>query len=135
MRNMKLSHLVIGVGLALVVTGCVSPIYTEVADGPPGSLSTSGGFDESFQVAWDDSGELLLVTFGSSSCPNEPTKVSVESPTHLVIEISKAGGALCTADIAAKTYTIPAPDGLSSTTEIVVEPGDGTTTRLHPFQD
>lgn len=128
-RNLKL---VVGVGLVLSVAGCASPIYTESIDGVPEDLGTLGAFDESFRVAWDDSGDLLFVTFGSSSCPNEPSAVSVESPTHLVIEVSRAGGALCTADVSAKTYTIPFPEGLSVTEEIIVEPGDGTTIRLPP---
>ncbi|NYE20010.1 hypothetical protein [Microbacterium immunditiarum] len=126
--------LAVATSLAGMLTACAQPIYIASDEGYPAGHEPSDPLDESFKALWDKDGNLLVVTLGSSSCPNEPKSIELESPTSIVVQIERAGGPLCTADIAVKTYTIPVPKGLAPGEEITVDLGTGTPQTLPPVR-
>lgn len=59
-------------------------------------------------VAWIDGDRLTLVTFGSSSCPEDVTAIDVPDAATVVVTLRGPGGA-CTDDLAARTHEVTLP--------------------------
>ena len=63
---------------------------------------------------WVDGGErIAILTGGSSSCAPYPTAVSVVDGT-IEIQTARAGGDVCTADMAAITFEVETPAGVDA---------------------
>lgn len=90
------------------------------------ALTAGGTFDGS-AAAWGPDGQILVMTFGSSSCPRLPTVVElVDSHT---LKISTAAllppadpgvAAACTADAAPTTSAVAIPAGLDVASAVTV---------------
>lgn len=83
-------------------------------------------------AVWGDPGELLVVTWGSSRCPQLPATVEVATPTAVAITTTLyLPGGPCTRDYVPTTSVLAAPEGLDETQtgEVTI---DGSTTALDP---
>lgn len=90
-------------------------------------------------VAWADDGRRLTVTtWGSSSCPTEPTGVEVVGPqeVHVQIEPLFPDRDPCTADMAVLSYDVDVPPDISPDEALTVhlryEDGSEQTVLLAP---
>jgi len=80
--------------------------------------------DTAAGVGWNEAGdELLVVTFGSSSCPLVPQSVE-QSNGGLEITLAPAGGAVCTMDMVPTYATVPPPSGVASDAPVTAVLGD-----------
>jgi len=99
---------------ALVLcVGCATPVYTEKFAGtapdwqPP--IVDESDFEalEAPRLSWASDGDsFYLVTWGSGSCPSEPTAITSRPPNIVEVTLESSRGT-CTADIAATTFVIP----------------------------
>lgn len=126
-----------GAAVALIACGCTPLVERSYPGGPPRPEATvlpSDGNgvdlpapDFGHDARWVQDGSRLAVTLGgSSTCPVEPTAVTVEAHDRLVVEIAQSGGwfGVCTADLGFTTYEIRVPDGVSSRVPVTVRIGD-----------
>lgn len=75
-------------------------------------------------VGWSSDGtQLFVTTFGSSTCPLVATGLEADG-TGVTVELTQAGGAVCTMDLAPATTTLDAPSGVSTTAETPVTIGE-----------
>lgn len=117
---MKRAALILAPALALVLAGC-SGIGAERLDEAPPELDGVASPEMEPTVVWSDDGESwLFLTFGSSSCPNEPRDIHETGERTFEVTLESAGGLFCTADVGPAMYRVPAP----------VAPGDPVTVDL-----
>lgn len=87
-------------------------------NGVEAPLDTPGG------VGWNEAGDaLLVVTFGSSSCPLVPEGLT-EGDSMVEIPLVASGGAVCTMDYVPTVTTLPAPAGLDPASAVTAQLGD-----------
>ncbi|GGD90081.1 hypothetical protein GCM10007269_35860 [Microbacterium murale] len=80
-------------------------------------------------VVWSEDGESwLFLTFGSSTCPNEPRDIRETGERAFEVTLEAAGGFSCTADIGPAMYKVPAP--VSPGAPVTVDLGYGVTVTL-----
>jgi hypothetical protein len=74
---------------------------------------------------WGDQGTLLVVTWGSSRCPQLPVTVDLEDAHTVLVrtELYLPGGP-CTRDMVPTTAVVAVPDGLDHTSPVVVRVDD-----------
>lgn len=78
-------------------------------------------------VVWSEDGESwLFLTFGSSSCPNEPRDIRETGDRAFEVTLESDGGLFCTADIGPAVYKVPAP--VSPGAPVTVDLGYGAIT-------
>ncbi|WJM17164.1 hypothetical protein [Microbacterium arborescens] len=121
-----------------VLSGCASA-YTEKISGVPEADQITGTFrsqeDEDSPaltpvIAWSaDGSQLVLTTYGSSSCPAEPRSVRVTQKSVVEIEVARSNW-MCTADYGPTTFWIDVPAGLSEFQQADVVLNRETTLRL-----
>jgi len=72
-------------------------------------------------AAWGDRGTLLVVTWGSSRCPQLPVSVELDEPHTVAIrtDLYLPGGP-CTRDFVPTTAVVAVPDGLDETSPVTV---------------
>jgi hypothetical protein len=101
----------------------------------PAAVRIFGGVINFPRVGRITSGELVVVTAGSGSCPSVPTSVRVTGPSAVVIEVGTDGGSACTSDLRVTNNLITVP-GLDMTkpAQIVLQyaPGGPTETGTLP---
>lgn len=86
-------------------------------------------------AGWSPDGATLYVTtIGSSSCPRVATDAVVVGTT-VTVELTQAGGAVCTMDMVPTTTTMPAPAGATATAEVSADLGDLGTATIPPATD
>lgn len=59
----------------------------------------------------DGEGNIVLVTYGSSSCPPVVANVEATSESTIAVDLDASAEGPCTADIAPTTHIIALPDG------------------------
>jgi len=107
--------------IAFVLTGCsgsASSAPTSVADetikGLPESVTVDPESTEPL-ATWIEEGETFaVVTWGSSSCLATPIEIVGEGDV-VTIEFEPSAEEMCTADMAATTYTFTVPEKMTST--------------------
>lgn len=106
---MKRAALIFVPLLVFVLAGC-SGIGAERLDEAPPELDGVASPEMEPTVVWSDDGESwLFLTFGSSSCPNEPRDIRETAERAFEVTLESAGGLFCTADIGPAMYRVPAP--------------------------
>ena len=74
-------------------------------------------------VAWIDGDRLTLVTFGSSSCPEDITGIEVPDAATVVVTLRSPGGA-CTDDLSPRTHEVVLPRAVTERpATVLVNPG------------
>ncbi|WP_222192764.1 hypothetical protein [Modestobacter italicus] len=137
-RRVLLGWGVIVLALTILVAGCADRLPHVAAfglgDGSPeeerfplGSIAESA-FSYSVPgptVAWtEDGSHLVVITFGSSSCPSEPDEVTVVDEQEIEVGISGSfEQSDCTADISPHATVLHVPDGISSADPLVAHIG------------
>jgi hypothetical protein len=76
-------------------------------------------------AAWGDEGTFLVVTWGSSRCPQLPATVDLEDAHTVLVrtELYLPGGP-CTRDMVPTTAVVAVPDGLDETASVLVRVDD-----------
>jgi hypothetical protein len=83
-------------------------------------------------AAWGEEGTLLVVTWGSSRCPQLPSTVDLDDAHTVVVRTEPyLPGGPCTRDMVPTTAVVAVPDGLDVTSPVVVRL-DGVETALEP---
>ena len=119
---------------AILLAGCAS-VYSDRVQGVPTEAADLeldlDQVDPPPFVVWAANGEdWLLVTWGSSSCPNAPASVVETAPGNFTIELKREGGPICTADMGPTTFRLPAPDGATDGDGVVLNIGPGVEQEL-----
>lgn len=92
-------------------------------------MSSSDLLDPQPTVAWDeDEDAWLILTYDSSTCPAEPREISETADDSFEIRLETSGGPVCTADLGATAYRVPAP--VPRGTPVTIDLGPGTRIRL-----
>lgn len=124
MRRLSIASL----ALLLVagLAGCANSLGAVRLDTIPDELTSSGHLlDPPPTVAWDqDEDAWLILTYGSSSCPNEPREISETADGSFEIRLETSGGPVCTADLGPTAYRVPAP--VPRGTPVTIDLGPGT---------
>lgn len=102
------------VAFALAGCGGPTPLGEHVA-GLPAGLDATISTDTTV-VGVDADGRILIVTWGSSSCPAVPVRVGLDDAGRLQVTTGPARVGDCTTDIVPTTSVVPAPDGFDRTT-------------------
>lgn len=101
--------------------------------GGPSSLSPNAPNPTFTDTAvWGTSGQVDIVTFGSSGCPKLPIRLDATAPNMFTVTLSNGepGGA-CTADLAPTTSVIRTPSNVEPTRPVDVTIVDnGTRTKV-----
>ncbi|MGM1016930.1 MAG: hypothetical protein ACQEW8_05260 [Actinomycetota bacterium] len=114
--------------LVLVLAGCAG-VGAERLDETPPELVGVANPEMEPTVVWSDDGKSwLFLTFGSSSCPNEPRDIRETGERAFEVTLERAGGFFCTADIGPSMYKVPAP--VSPGHPVTVDLGHGVTITL-----
>lgn len=99
----------------------------ETTIGMPAGVDASAAADASVGLGWSSDGATLYVTtFGSSSCPRVPSDLTAAAG-EMTIDLTTAGGAVCTADYVASTTAIPTPAAVPSDVAYTVTVSDAGT--------
>ena len=79
-------------------------------------------------AVWGDEGTLLVVTWGSSRCPQLPVAVDLADAHTVVVrtELYLPGGP-CTRDMVPTTAVVAVPDGLDESAPVLVRVDDEET--------
>lgn len=106
------------------------PVVVSHATGLPHGAEPPEG--QQRYAAWGDEGTLLVVTFGSSRCPQLPATVELEDAHTVVVrtELYLPGGP-CTRDMVPTTAVVAVPDGLDESAPVLVRVDD-VETELEP---
>lgn len=104
-----------------------------VVDGTVGAAADEGGglVSGGPMAVWGDDGELLVVTWGSSRCPQLPVSVEVESGVLVVTTAMYLPGGPCTRDMVPTTSVVAVPDGVDPSGPVLVSL-DGVQSQLDP---
>jgi len=95
--------------LVLVLAGCSSS-SAERLDEAPLELEGVASPEMEPTVVWSEDGESwLFLTFGSSTCPNEPRDIRKTGERTFAVTLESTGAISCTADIGPAMYKVPAP--------------------------
>lgn len=91
-------------------------------------------------VYWGSGREtLLVVTWGSSSCPPIPLELAAAAPDLLTLRFGPHPSEACTADFGPTTHVLPTPVGVAAgpvTLEVTLGQADGTaSTSKIPIRD
>ncbi len=102
--------------------------------GVPSGVSMSVVRDD---AVWGAAGQMEVSTWGSSGCPDLPTRLDVSASNVLRVTVKsyKPSGATCPADLAATTSVLKVPaalDAVQGVTVTVVGDGYGATVSLPP---
>jgi len=94
----------------------------------PGSM-----LDTAPRAAWGAPGRLVVVIWGSGSCPSLPAHVSAKGAHRIVISTVdyQGGGDACTADLRPTASIVAVPEGIDERHDVDVVI-DKTTLRLGP---
>jgi hypothetical protein len=122
----------IAVMVVTLLAGCAGSIAERSyeglpSDSAPSEMATPGQAelpdpDLGPRVQWSDGGRLLSVSlFGSSSCPQQPTKLTRVAHDYLKVVVEQTGGDQCTADLRAMTYELVVPETVSATSPVTVK--------------
>ncbi len=137
--------------LIVFTLGCTATEQTQTQTNPvisygPGAFSvptsqlasvTAGGSLDGSVAGWGPDGHLLILTFGSSSCPRLPPVVQLVDSHTLTITTApllpegSTAAAMCTADSSPTTSAVAIPAGLDPQTEVTVI-FDGIAQKLLP---
>ncbi|KQP71391.1 hypothetical protein ASF40_06350 [Microbacterium sp. Leaf288] len=136
-RALATAALVAVCGLSFAACGTAEAgIQTKQVSGLPDADEVAGGvveptdFETTVFLSADEA-SLIIVTFGSGSCPAVPTALEETAPQEVGVTLGSSGGSMCTSDMAATSNWVELPedvDVLSPITvhiddeEIVVEP-------------
>jgi hypothetical protein len=102
--------------------------------GAPSGVSTLKAQDG---AVWMTSGEIAVVTWGSSGCPDLPTRLAVPAGNRLNVtaELYDPSHVSCSADLTPTTSVIKVPAALSLTEDVtvtIVDVSYGATVSLPP---
>lgn len=88
--------------------------------------------DQQPYATWGDEGTLLVVTWGSSRCPQLPVSVELDGPHTIAVrtDLYLPGGP-CTRDFVPTTAVVATPEGLDGTAAVTVRV-DEVETKLAP---
>ena len=106
------------------------PVVVSHATGLPDGAERPEG--QQPYAVWGDEGTLLVVTWGSSRCPQLPAAVDL-ADAHTVLvrtELYLPGGP-CTRDMVPTTAVVAVPDGLDDASPVLVRVDD-VETALEP---
>ena len=106
------------------------PVVVSHATGLPDGAEPPEG--QQPYAVWDDEGTLLVVTWGSSRCPQLPAAVDL-ADAHTVLvrtELYLPGGP-CTRDMVPTTAVVAVPDGLDDASPVLIRV-DEVETALEP---
>lgn len=112
----------------LAVTGCGAPSLpswlVRYYPGIPAGVTT---VKAKATAVWVTSSEMAVVDWGSSGCPNLPSKLAVPASDQLAVTTTlyNPSSATCTADAAPTTSIIKVPAALSLTENVTVTILDG----------
>lgn len=107
---MKRAALIIASVLVFVLAGCSGSSIAERLNEAPSELDGVASPEMEPTVVWSEDGESwLFLTFGSSSCPNEPRDIRETGGRTFEVALETTGGFSCTADIGPAMYKVPAP--------------------------
>lgn len=96
--------------LVPAMAGCTAGGVTRLEAIPDELAAVTDPLETVPAAAWNSDGDAWFVlTFGSSSCPTEPTKVTQEDDRHFAITLSKHWWPLCTADQGPAAFRIDSP--------------------------
>lgn len=103
---------VAGAVLVLAPAGCSGPVA--LGDHSVGVPTGSAGAFGVDALGVDAGGRIVVVTWGSSSCPRLPVRVGLDGTGRL--QVTTAGATSdCTTDLAPTTSTVAAPAGFDPT--------------------
>jgi hypothetical protein len=134
----RISSLVAGTVLMLAVAGCgaasLPPWLVRHSLGVPSGASISVVRDD---AVWGAAGQMEVSTWGSSGCPDLPTRLDVPASNVLRVTVKSynPSDATCPADLAATTSVLKIPaalDAAQGVTVTVVGDGYGATVSLPP---
>lgn len=96
----------VGAVVLLTAVGCTGPTALgEHSAGVPAGSDGTVGVDA---LGVDAAGRVVVVTWGSSSCPRLPVRVGLDGSGRLQVTTGSSGGD-CTTDLTPTTTTVPAP--------------------------
>ena len=115
----------LALGLLTVVTACSKGVPSEVLStehgAPPVGVVASPNGDRA--AGWSGASRLVVVTQGSSYCPNLPTDVVADGAHHVRISTamwSPPGANGCTSDLAPTSSTVALPTGIDASGPLTV---------------
>ena len=107
---MKRAALIVASVLVFVLAGCSGSSIAERLSATPSELEGVASPEMEPAVVWSEDGESwLFLTFGSSSCPNEPRDIRETGDRTFEVTLETTGGFSCTADMGPAMYKVPAP--------------------------
>lgn len=110
----------------------VSPSSSIVLSYHSGLPSGSSGGEHTDHAVWGASGQVLIVIYGSSTCPRLPSTVtSVDPNTIKVTTEVRNGNGPCTMDLVPGTAAVGVPDGINDRQAVTISI-DGHTSVLAP---
>ncbi|MFK4762053.1 hypothetical protein ACI3KS_14045 [Microbacterium sp. ZW T5_45] len=114
--------------LVLALSGC-SGSGAERLDKAPPELEGVASPEMEPTVVWSEDGESwLFLTFGSTSCPNEPRDIRETGERVFEVTLESTGGFFCSADIGPAMYRVPAP--VSPGAPVTIDLGYGVSVEL-----
>lgn len=127
MRRLSIASL--SLLLVAALPGCANSLGAVKLNTIPDELEFSSDLlDPKPTAAWDeDEDALLILTYGSSSCPTEPREISENADGSFVITLESSGGPVCTADLGAAAYRVPSPVPHGAPVTIDLGPGTRVT--------
>ncbi len=135
--GLRATALILGAILGCIVAGCGAPPLpswlVRYYNGIPPAASAGKPRDDAL---WTTSGEMAVITWGSTGCPDLPTQLAVPASNRLTVTAKPydPSGAACIADDGPTTSVIKVPSALSSTEDVTVTIVDdyGATVSLPP---
>lgn len=127
----RIAAFLIAASGAITAAGCGSPPTNTVAITyyrPTSAAMAALGTDKYGipfpAIRWGNPNQLILTTWGSESCPELPSAVTIQSPHRITIDLGSgpgAGNTGCTADRTPTDSIVGAPAGLDSNTPSIAE--------------
>ncbi|RWZ68088.1 hypothetical protein ELQ92_02225 [Labedella populi] len=111
MRLKKMGMFGVAIALVSLTAGCthdeayVDKFSGRPTDAPPATESSYGP-----EARWSETGNVLITTWGSSSCPSTPSAISLLTPSVVLVELAPPPDGACTADMAATTFEMELPE-------------------------
>jgi len=127
----KLSGAVAIIFLAAALSGCTAPpLPDEVITSTPTPTPTEATSPWQQQyvstgdqpVRWGDDGfpHIILMSYGSGSCPNTPATLELLDPTTIAVTFEPPTKGACTDDLKPTSFAAEPPEGLDTFAEITV---------------
>ncbi len=106
-------------------SGPINPGYTLLPKPPSTPTSCEGPAEDQSRtcVGWGGVGQIIVVTWGSSTCPTVAKSATQTGAQAVTVELMATGGPSCTADSGPSASTVGSPSGITSSQPVTVTVG------------